>query len=360
MAKRSVAVLVGTKKGAYIFRGDAARRRWKAEGPLFPGEPVYHLAFDPRDGRSIWAACNYTWGGPKIRLSRDLGKTWSITSNPVFREPSSLTFKRAWHIEPGPASKPDVVWVGIEPAALFKTTDGGKYWDPAIGLNDHPSREKWEAGGGGLGLHSIAIDAADPNRMAIAISAGGAYESRDGGITWRPWNEATRAEHLPKKRPEVGQCVHHLVAHPTVGGVWFQRNHFGVYWRGADDKKWLETTAGLPTDYGFAGALHPSDAKTAYVIPLEGRMRMSPPAGLAVYRTADRGKTWRRLDRGIPKAALAEVMREGLSTDRLEPVGLYFGTTSGELWASASEGTSWERIASYLPPILSVTTATLG
>ena len=359
MAKRGVAILVGTKKGGFVFRGGPERSRWKAEGPLFPGEPVYHMALDPRDGSTMWAACNNTWGGPKVRRSGDFGKTWTVTSNPAFREGSSLTLKRVWHIEPGHADDPDLVWAGVEPAALFRTRDGGEYWEPVAGLNEHPTRAKWEAGGGGLGLHSIAVDAGDAKHVVIGISAGGIYESRDGGVAWRPWNEATRAEHLPNRRPTVGQCVHHLVAHPVEAGVFFQRNHSGVYWRGTADRKWTETSEGLPTEFGFAGAIHPHDAKTAYVIPLDPRMRMSTTDGLAVYRTRDRGATWQRLDRGLPKRMSAEVMREGMSTDRLDPVGLYFGTIAGELWASADEGKSWTRLAQYLPPILSVTAATV-
>lgn len=361
MAKR-VMLLVGTRKGGYLFRGDPTRKTWKAEGPLFGGSPVYHMAFDHRDGRSMWAATNRTWGGPSVQLSRDLGKTWKAVPNPVFWPDSNLTLKRIWHIEPGHPSTPKVVWAGVEPAGLFRWEyDSEDPWASMDGLNQHPTREKWEAGGGGLALHSIAVDAGDPKRIAVGISAGGAYESRDGGATWRPWNDATRAEHLPNKRPEVGQCVHHLVAHPEEPGVFFQRNHFGVYWRNADEKRWTETSKGLPTDYGFAGAIHPFDGKTAYTIPLDPKLRMTTPEmGLAVYATADRGKTWKRLDRGIPKAMGAEVMREGMSTDRLDPVGVYFGTVAGELWASRDQGKSWERIAQYLPPILSVTTATTG
>jgi hypothetical protein len=356
--KNGVAILVGTKKGAYVLRSDPSRKRWETEGPLFPGEPVYHMAFDPRDGATLYAACNQTWGGPKIRVSRDLGRSWTVVSNPVFPEESPLTFKRTWHIEPGHASEPGVVWAGVEPAALFRSQDAGEYWAPVTALNEHPTRDRWEAGGGGLALHSIGIDAKDPKHIAIGISAAGAFESRDGGLSWRPWNEATRAEHLPDKKPEVGQCVHHLVAHPTVGDTWFQRNHFGVYWRESGRPAWDETTEGLPSDYGFAGAVHPRDPKTAYVIPLDHHMRMACAPGVAVYRTNDRGKTWTRLARGIPEGAMAEVMREGLTTDRLDPVGLYFGTINGEVWASPDDGASWQRVAAYLPPILSVSTAT--
>lgn len=361
--KAKVAILVGTKKGGYIFRGGADRGRWTVEGPLFAGVPVYHMTYDPRDGRSLWAALNATFGGPRIERSTDLGKTWKTVSNPIFREDTGMVLKRTWHLEPGHRDDPDAVWAGTEPAALFCTREAGEYWEPIHGLNDHPTRDRWQAGGGGLGLHSIAIDVGDRKHMAIGISAGGAYESTDGGVTWHPWNEATRAEHLPEKEPKVGQCVHKLLAHPGQPGLFFQRNHSGVYWRSAKDKKWIETTEGLPTDYGFAGAVHPRDARTAYVIPLEGRMRMSTADatnGLAVYRTEDRGRTWKRLDRGLPAGMNAEVMREGMSADALDPAGLYFGTQSGELWGSADEGKSWERLAQYLPPVLSVTAATLG
>lgn len=363
MAARKVAVLVGTKKGAYIFRSGAARSRWTAEGPLFQGAPVYHMAYDRRDGRSMWAAINATWGGPRVERSRDLGKTWTQVPNPAFWPDSGLTLKRVWHIEPG-ADGTTTMWTGVEPAALFMWADAGSddddVWTPLNGLNEHPTRDRWQPGGGGLGLHSIAIDRGDPKHIAIGISAGGVYETRDGGATWRPWNEAVRAEHLPEKRPEVGQCVHHLTA-AAEPGLFFQRNHFGVYWRGPRDAKWVERGEGLPTEYGFAGVAHPHDADAAYTIPLDPRMRMSTPdatKGLAVYRTEDRGRTWKRLDRGLPRGMSAEVMREGLATDVLDPAGVYFGTQSGELWASADEGRRWERITQYLPPILSVTAAT--
>lgn len=361
--KSKVAVLIGTKKGGYILRGGGDRARWSVEGPLFPGVPVYHMTYDPRDGRSMWAALNATFGGPRIERSMDLGKTWKTVRNPVFRDDTGMVLKRTWHIEPGHPDDPDAVWAGTEPAALFCTREGGEYWEAISGLNDHPTRDRWQAGGGGLGLHSIAIDAGNAKHIAIGISAGGVYESTDGGVTWRPWNEAVRAEHLPERRPTVGQCVHKLVAHPAEAGLFFQRNHSGVYWRAAKDKKWIETTDGLPTDYGFAGAAHPHDARSAYVIPLDPQMRMSTTEGtkgLAVYRTSDRGTTWKRLDGGLPKGMVAEVMREGMSIDALDPVGVYFGTQSGELWASADEGKSWERIVQYLPPVLSVTAATLG
>lgn len=357
--KGGVIVMVGTKKGAYLLRSRPARGRWTQEGPLFPGEPVYHLAFDHRDRESIYAACNLSWGGPKIQVSRDLGRTWSVASNPAFPPGHRLTFRRTWHIEPGHASQPDVVWAGTAPAALFKSTDRGMSWQPVLSLIDHATSDKWQPGGAGeTALHSIAVDAEDPKRMAIGISAGGAYESSDGGRSWRPYNQGTGARFLPDPEPEVGQCVHKLVAHPVRGGVRFQRNHHRVFWRDVGQDRWADRTEGLPSEYGFAGAIHPRDPDTAYVVPLDEDVRLAHPT-VAVWGTRDRGKTWKKLDRGIPKGTAAEVMREGLATDRLEPAGIYFGTIGGEVWASADEGKRFERIAAYLPPILSVSAATL-
>lgn len=386
MAARKVAVMVGTKKGAYIFWSSAARSRWSAEGPLFTGEPVHHMAFDHRDGVSMYAACNLTWGGPKIRVSRDLGKTWKVVSNPAFPKgkvatssrwdagadfpravTEELAYRRGWHIEPGHASQPKVMWVGIEPAALFRSADRGETWTEVASLTDHPTRKDWSPGGGGLMVHSIAVDAADPKKMHVGISSAGVFETTDGGKTWATRNEGIAAPMSPEKRPEVGYCVHHLVGHPTAPGVRFQQNHFGVLWLGSGAAKWQETSAGLPDAslqfdkhaYGFGAAIHPHDPETAYVIPLAGRDRLAPAEGIAVYGTRDRGKTWKRLARGLPKRARTEVMREGMATDRLDPAGIYFGTQAGELWASPDEGKSWDRVAQYLPPVMSVSTATI-
>ncbi|HEX9436738.1 MAG TPA: exo-alpha-sialidase [Candidatus Limnocylindria bacterium] len=387
MAKK-VAILVGTKKGAYIFRSGAARSRWTAEGPLFQGEPVHHLAFDPRDGESMFAGCNLTWGGPKIRISRDQGKTWKVGSNPAFRKgkvattsvfdagadfphevTEELAFKRTWHIEPGHASQPKVMWLGVEPAALFKSEDRGETWKEVEGLTDHPTRPKWSPGGGGLTLHSIALDAKDTKRMHVGMSGVGVFETLDGGKTWSPRNQGIPAPFNPDKDDPIGQCCHHLVAHPVEPRVLFQQNHFAPAWLVGDgEANWRNVSEGLPeasmqgskdTAYGFAAAIHPHDAETAYVVPLAAKDRLAPLPGIAVHGTRDRGKTWKRLANGLPKAR-AEVMREGLATDRLDPVGIYFGTQAGEVWGSADEGKTWERIAQYLPPVMSVSAATIG
>ncbi len=360
MVTRSVALLVGTRKGLYMFRGGAARKRWRAEGPFFPGEPVYHAAFDPRDGASLYAACNATWGGPRIQVSRDLGRTWTVAGNPAFSDDASLTLKRTWHIEPGHATQPNVVWAGTEPAALFRSVDRGMTWTHVGSLRAHAKEHAWSPGAGGEGLHSIALDPEDPKKLAIGISVVGVYESHDGGATWTLSNEGTRTPLPVPKESQVGRCVHHLLGHPKTPGVRFQQNHVGTYWRAGGDARWREVTTGLPSDFGFAAALHPHDAATAFVVPLEVPGRTTPLPGAAVYRTTDCGESWRRLATGLPRGSRLEVLREGLTTDHFDPVGVYFGTTNGEVWASANEGRSWARVAAYLPTVLSVTAATLA
>jgi photosystem II stability/assembly factor-like uncharacterized protein len=356
---RGVAVLLGTKKGVYVFRSGTARERWRLEGPHFPGQTVYHVAFDPRDGRSLFAGINMAWGGPRVEISRDLGKTWKTGANPAFPKGDDRTFSRTWHIEAGHANQPDVLWCGVEPAALFKSTDRGQSWEPVRALNDHEDRKYWSPGGGGLGLHSIAVDAVDPKSVTIGISSAGVYETSDGGRSWSRANQGTGSPLPPQPEGDFG-CVHHLVGHPTVAGARFQQNHTGAYFKDAGDKKWTNVTKGLPTDYGFASAIHPRDPKIAYLFPLEFPMRMSPAAtGAAVWRTRDRGRSWTKLANGLPRGASYEVMREGMATDRLDPAGVYFGTMSGEIWGSADEGRTWALIAQHLPPILSVETATL-
>ncbi|HEX4743840.1 MAG TPA: exo-alpha-sialidase [Candidatus Limnocylindria bacterium] len=372
MAK-SVAVLVGTKKGLFVLRSGAARSRWRVEGPHFAGQPVTHASFDPRDGASIYAAVNATWGGPRIEVSRDLGKTWKTAANPAFPKGTvgaaagggadgELSFKETWHIEPGHASTPDIVWAGTAPAAIFRSDDRGMTWTLVPGLSGHPSRKTWNPGGAGtINLHSIAVDAADPKKLAVGISAGGVYETRDGGKTWAPRNTGLTTEtYAPGVVMESGQCVHHLVAHPTAPNVRFMQAHEGIWWWNEAQSRWDSGgDTGRPANYGFAAAIHPHDTETGYVFPLDWPQRMSNELGVAVYRTRDRGKTWKRMTAGLPKGAPMEVMREGLATDRLDPAGVYFGTNAGEVWASADEGKTWQRAAEYLPPVLSVGTATL-
>jgi hypothetical protein len=354
MAKK-VTLLVGTKKGLYVLRGDSGRGSWACEGPEFAPAPIHHAAYDPRDG-SMYAAVNSTWGGARIEHSRDMGKTWTTSKNPAFPEGSDRTFFQTWHIEPGHVKTPNVLWAGVEPAALFKSEDRGETWSIVKSLDDQPSRAKWVPGFGGMGLHSIAIDAKDPKKMMVGISVGGVYRTEDGGATWVQDNKVDGA---PSERPDAFYCIHKLLAHPEESGLRFMRVHEEVYWRDPGETAWRFSTQGLPSNFGFAAAMHPRERSTAYVIPLDGMKRTATPFGIGVYRTKDKGKSWDRLDKGLPDGAPLESVREGMHNDRLDPLGLYFGTANGDVWASTDEGESWKRIAQYLPYVTSVHAATI-
>jgi len=354
MAKQ-VVLLVGTKKGLYTLRSDADRKKWAVDGPHQAPAPIHHATYDPRDG-SMYAAINSTWGGSRIEYSRDLGKTWQTAKNPAFPEGSDRTFFQTWHIEPGHVKTPNVVWAGTEPAALWKSEDRGETWQLNQALDGQPSRAKWVPGFGGMGLHSIAIDADDPKKMQVGISVGGVYTSTDGGKSWVQDNAQTGGK---EDRPDVFYCIHKLLAHPKTSGVRFMRVHVDVFWREPGERTWRNRTEGLPSNFGFAAAMHPRDRSVAYCIPLDDMKRTASPPGIGVYSTNDRGATWTRNDQGLPPGAALESVREGMDTDLLDPLGVYFGTANGDVWASRDEGKSWERAAQYLPYVTSVHAATI-
>ncbi len=358
---RGVAVLVGTKKGAFIFRS-ADRRKWKALGPFFEGKEVNHLAFDPRDGKTIYAAVTSPFWGHSVQRTTDLGRNWTKQQEgPKFPEGSKLKVERLWHVEPGPTDEPDTVYLGVDPGALFVSNDEGDSWKVVDSLTNHSTREKWAPGAGGMCLHSILINPKNPKIMHVGISAAGVFRTEDGGYTWRPYNERTRADFLPDKYPEVGQCVHKVVEHPNKPGFLYQQNHCGVYSRSPDASQWSDLGKGLPSTFGFPMAIHAHDPETIYVIPeVSGFFHVVPNGRLAVYRSNNSGKTWRRLSRGLPqRGAFVGVHREGMAVDQYDPCGVYFGTNTGQLFHSANEGESWKPIAEYLPSILSVGVATL-
>ncbi len=359
MAK-TVSLLVGTKKGLFQLKSDADRKKWALEGPYGAPAPIHHASFDPRD-QSMYAAINSTWGGSRIEYSRDLGTTWTVSKNPAFPAGSDRTFFQTWHIEPGHAKTPNVLWAGIEPAALFKSEDRGETWSLNTALDEQPSRAKWVPGFGGMGLHSIAIDAADPKFMQVGISVGGVYTSKDGGASWAQDNTQTGAPKATDgtERPDVFGCIHKLLAHPKVSGVRFMRVHLEVYWRDQGEATWTYRTEGLPTHFGFAAAIHPRDPKTAWCIPLHDLKRTAVDPGIAVFKTTDRGATWTRNEAGLPKGAPLESLREGMDNDEFDDVGVYFGTANGDVYASRDEGKSWDRIAQYLPYVTSVHAATI-
>jgi hypothetical protein len=351
-------VLAGTKKGLFLFTS-ANRRDWTLQGPFQNGREINHAIYDGRSGR-IYATSNDAWFGCEVVWSADLGKSWTTAKqNPAFNQTSGLKLERLWHIEPGRASEPQVLYAGVAPAALFRSEDGGQTWSEVSTLTQHPSRSKWHPGAGGLCLHSIVVDQTDLKRLFVGISAVGVFRSEDGGASWEVANKGTRAEFMPEKYPEFGQCVHKLLLADGNRSLLFQQNHCGVYRSHDAGRTWQEITSGLPSDFGFPLAIHPRQPETIFVLPLKGADFRCPPDGkLRVYRSRNGGQTWEALGKGLPgEYAFVGVYREGMATDSLNPAGIYFGTNVGKIYNSDDEGDTWRLLADNLPPVYSISAA---
>jgi len=357
-----VVLMVGTTKGAFLFRSGPERGSWESEGPFFPGEEVYAMAMDRRGGRSVlWAAAGNPYWGCTLRRSDDFGATWSgKEAHPVkFPEESGLSLNRIWQIRPGRESEPDHMLLGVEPVCLFESRDGGESFSAVPGLLGHEHREKWTPGAGGLCLHTILPDPDDPARTLVAFSTGGVYRSDDGGATWAPRNKGVRAEFLPDKHPEFGQCVHKVVHHPSHPERLFLQNHWGLYRSDDWGDSWQDIANGVPSDFGFAMAMHAHDPETVYIVPLEAdTFRCTPDAKLRVYRTRDAGASWEPLTDGLPQEnAYETVLRDALDTDDAAECGVYFGTRSGRVYGSSDGGDHWSAIREGLPPVVCVKAA---
>jgi serine/threonine protein kinase len=361
----SILLLVGTTKGAFLLRSNTQRSKWEVAGPYFHGQSVYAMAYDGREGRHrLWASTQSQLWGTFLRSSDDFGKTWTNPQEAKIRFPadSGTSLRNIWQICLGRAEEPDVMYCGVEPAALFESRDAGESWSLNRGLFDHPHRPRWNPGNGGLCLHTIIPDPANRERMVVGISSGGVYVSGDSGGTWQARNRGIRVVFMPEKYPEFGQCVHKIVVHPSRPERLFLQNHWGLYRSDDGAATWLDIANGVPSDFGFAMAMHPHNPDCVYILPVESdEFRCTPDGRLRVYRTRNAGTSWEALSRGLPqKGAYETVLREGMTIDSLDPFGIYFGTRSGEIYGSTDEGKSWEKILGGLPSVVCVRTAVVG
>lgn len=380
-----VLILAGTMKGAFVLRSDKDRKEWEVGGPYFPGRAIYAMLYDDRNGRSrLWAAVNSSFWGSYLSSSDDFGKTWTEPeaygikfpqketaaaapmqdANPEGKTDGDVALKQIWQIAPGHPGEDDTLYAGVEPAALFKSTDAGASWSLVQGLFDHPHRAQWQPGGGGLCLHTILPDPTNPKRLFIAISTGGVYRTDDGGENWQPRNQGVRAQFLPEDQryPEWGQCVHKIASHPSNPQRMFLQNHWGLYRSEDGGDSWTDIANGVPSDFGFAMEVDPNDANTVYIVPLESdEFRCTPEGKLRVYRTRNGGETWEPAANGLPQEnAMETVLRDGLTTDALKPTGIYFGTRNGKLFGSTDSGESWSAIMESLPPVVCVKAAVVN
>ena len=367
-----VRVLVGTRKGAFVLRSDGKRKKWDVDGPHFPGWEIYHLKGSPADAERLYASQSTGWFGQLIQRSDNGGRTWDPVGNEFAYDgdagthkwydgtPHPWEFARVWHLEPS-LNDPDAIYAGVEDAALFRSADGGTTWQELAGLRRHESGPAWQPGAGGLCLHTILLDPTDPERMFIAISAAGAFRSDDAGETWRPINRGLKSEGIPDPDAEVGHCVHRIAMHPSRPDVLFMQKHWDVMRSDDAGESWHEVSGNLPSDFGFPIHVHAHEPDTIYVVPIKSDSEHFPPDGkLRVYRSRTGGNEWEALTKGLPqKNCYVNVLRDAMDVDALDSCGVYFGTTGGQVYASADAGDTWEPIVRDLPAVLSVEVQTL-
>jgi len=390
-----IRVLVGTRKGAFVLTSDGKREQWDVSGPHFAGWEIYHVKGSPVDPNRLYASQTSGWFGQIMQRSDDGGKTWHQPGTPPgepMKTPEGMPkgesnkfvydtseagkpltthlwydgtqhpweFKRVWHIEPS-LTDPETVYAGVEDAALFRSKDGGKTWHELSGLRGHGTGPKWQPGAGGMGVHTILLDPKNPGRIYVAISAAGVFRSDDDGKTWRPANRGLRSEFMPDPTAEVGHCVHRIAFHPSRPNVVFMQKHWDIMRSDDAGDSWREVSGNLPTDFGFPIDVHAHEPETIYVVPIKNDSEHFPPDGkLRVYRSRTGGNEWEALGKGLPqKDCYVNVLRDAMSVDSLEPCGVYFGTTGGQVYCSANGGDSWNAIVRDLPAVLSVEVQTL-
>jgi photosystem II stability/assembly factor-like uncharacterized protein len=362
-----VRVLVGTKKGAFVLTADGTRKTWDVTGPHFGGWEMYHLKGSPAEPNRVYASQTSGWFGQQIQRSDDGGKTWEAAGNEFTYDGVPGThqwydgtahpweFARVWHLEPS-LTDPDTIYAGVEDAALFRSTDGGKTWQEMSGLRKHGTGPAWQPGAGGLCLHTIILDPRNDQRIFVAISAAGAFRSDDGGENWKPINNGLRSEYIPNPTAEVGHCVHRIAMHPSRPNVLFMQKHWDVLRTDDAGDNWREVSGNLPSDFGFPIAVHAHEPETIYVVPIKSDSEHYPPdAKLRVYRSRTGGEDWEALTKGLPQEnCYVNILRDAMSIDTLDPCGIYFGTTGGQVYGSADGGDSWAPIVRDLPAVLSV------
>jgi photosystem II stability/assembly factor-like uncharacterized protein len=385
-----VRLLVGTRKGAFVLTSDGKRERWEVSGPHFTGWEIYHMKASPVEPNRLFASQTSAWFGQIIQRSDDGGKTWQ----PPGTKPEDLMgpggtpkgesnmfmydgvpgthqwydgtqhpweFKRVWHLEPS-LTDPDTVYAGVEDAALFRSNDGGKSWLELSGLRKHDTGPKWQPGAGGMCLHTILLDPSNPKRMFAAISAAGAFRTDDSGKTWKPINRGLHSQYIPDPNAEVGHCVHRIAMHPARPNVLFMQKHWDIMRSDDGGDSWREVSGNLPTDFGFPIDIHSHEPDTIYVVPIKSDSEHFPPDGkLRVYRSRTGGNEWEALTKGLPQRdCYVNVLRDAMAVDSLDSCGVYFGTTGGQVYASADAGDSWAPIVRDLPAVLSVEVQTLA
>ncbi|MFG0331207.1 MAG: WD40/YVTN/BNR-like repeat-containing protein [Phycisphaerales bacterium] len=383
-----VRVLVGTKKGAFILTSDGARKKWKVEGPLFGGWEMYHLKGSPVDPNRIYASQTSGWFGQIIQRSDDGGKTWTTPGGEKTPEPGAapagesnkfvydtseatgapLTthqwydgtqhpweFKRVWHIEPS-LTDPDTIFAGVEDAALFRSNDGGRSWHELAGLRGHGTGPQWSPGAGGMGAHTVLIDPTNHDRMYVAISAAGVFRTDDGGKNWKPVNRGLQSEYIPDPEAQVGHCVHRIALHGDQPETLYMQKHWDIMRSDDAGESWHEVSGDLPSDFGFPIEVHAHEPETIYVVPIKSDSEHYPPDGkLRVYRSRAGGNEWEALTKGLPQEnCFVNVLRDAMCVDTLDPCGVYFGTTGGQVYGSSDGGDAWTPLVRDLPAVLSV------
>ncbi len=367
-----VRVLVGTRKGAFVLTADGTRKEWAIDGPHFPGWEIYHFTGSPAHADRLYASQCSDWFGQVIHRSDDGGKTWETMGNEFEYQgeagnhqwydgtPHPWEFKRVWHLEPS-LGDPDTVYAGVEDAALFRSVDGAKTWQELPALRGHGTGPQWQPGAGGMCLHTILLDAENPQRIYTAVSAAGAFRTDDGGETWKPINRGLRSDYIPDPTAEVGHCVHRLAMHSSRPEVLFMQKHWDVMRSDNAGDEWSEVSGNLPSDFGFPIGVHAHEAETIYVVPIKSDSEHFPPDGkLRVYRSRTGGNEWEALTNGLPQShCYVNVLRDAMAVDSLDTCGVYFGTTGGQVYASSDSGDSWSPIVRDFPAVLSVEVQTL-